>query len=260
MNLRELLDELRDGILHDVSDQIAGAQTDLLWSDHKLIRYINEAQRRFARRAQVLRDWQNPDVCQFKTVANQDKYILDKHVVSVKSVRMTGDTADLARAGHAALDTYHEPDTYFFSPTNLSTLQPGKPVAFATDEGIAQDDDGAFSSVTLRLYPSVSSAYAGVVGHMRVVRLPLHEFHYDNMELQCEIPEDHQLNMLDWAAYLALRKVDLDVAGGDARGRAKEFAASFEQHCKDCTQETKRKVFASMTWAFGRNGFSGWEN
>ena len=50
MNLGDLLEELRENILHDRSDRIAG-DTDQLWSDRTLVRYINEAERKMAREA-----------------------------------------------------------------------------------------------------------------------------------------------------------------------------------------------------------------
>ena len=135
MTTEELLFELRYNLLRDVSDQVAGA-SDYLWSDTTLIQYINQGVNRFARQTKCIRDAVTPQVCQFTTVADQQFYTLDPHVVSVITVRMAGDQADLARAGHADLDNYHQPDTYFFDPSQLSTMQPGKPVAWTTDEGV----------------------------------------------------------------------------------------------------------------------------
>lgn len=256
MNLGELLDELRTGILHDVSDQVAGGQSDYLWSDERLVRYINEAQNRLARKALVIREWQNPDVCQFTTVSGQDKYVLDKHIIAVLSIRMSGDNVDLPRAGHSDFDTYKVPSPYFFDPSQLSTLPPGKPRAFSTDEGVADDGEGSYRAMTLRLFPIPDAANAGATANMRVARLPLVPLTLDNLDARPEIPEDHHLNMLDWAAYLALRKTDLDVAGGDARARAADFKNSFQAHVDDCLQEFKRKVFTPAQFAFGRNGFT----
>ncbi len=52
MNLGELLDELRTGILHDVSDQVAGVTSDQLWTDTRLVRYIQRGPTTF--RAQII--------------------------------------------------------------------------------------------------------------------------------------------------------------------------------------------------------------
>lgn len=255
MNLGDLLEELRGGLLRDVSDQVAGV-SDQLWTDAQLVRYIDQAQRRFAQRAEVIRDISTPEVCQFTTVVGQNLYQMHKSVISILSVRMTGDQADLARAGHAQFDTYTQPDSYYFDPAKLSTLAPGKAVAYSTDEAIAQDEYGSWSSVILRMYPMIAAPYGGISGTLRVVRYPVNRLKLDNLAAIPEVPEDYHLNMLDWAAYLALRQPDLDIAGGNARGLAKDYAASFEQHCVDAKNILRKKAYTPPQWAFGRNGWS----
>ena len=255
MRLGELLEELRDNILRDRSHQVAGAE-DYLWSDKTLVRYIDQAHKRFARLTQCIRDNLTPQVTQFTTVAYQHLYPLDPSVIGVLSVHMHGDKADLARAGHSDLDTYHTPDTYFFDPGQLSNLPPGKPLAFTTDEGIAQDNEGTYSATLLRLYPIVSPTYAGIEGRLRVTRLPLYTLDHRQLDMVPEVPEDWHLNMLDWAAYLALRQPDLDIAGGDALMRSDKFAKSFQAHVDDCKETFKRKQFTPLQWSFGRNGYS----
>ena len=262
MKLCDLLDELRNGILHDVTNQVAGSiNTDQLWSDERLVRYINEAQRRFARLGLILRDGTTPSCTQFKTTAVDDNEgnwstELDPSVIAVLSCRMIGDTADLARAGHSAFDTYREPDTYFFDPSSLSTIPPGKPVAYDTDETLSLSDDGQLSVVTLRLYPAPSTPYVGVTGQLRVIRMPLEHLTIKNLNAEPEIPTSLHIDMLDWAAYLALRKVDIDASMPE---RAQEFRQSFEAHVEEARREMQKKLFTPMQWSFGRNGFS-WEN
>ena len=251
MRLGDLLSELRENILHDRSKQIAGS-SDFLWSDTTLIRYINEAQRRFARRTLCIRDKNTPQCCQITTVAGQDEYPLDPSVIAVMSVRMTGDKADLARAGHSAFDTYHMPDNRFFDPGQLDQLSPGKALAYATDETLLENDFGSMGVVSLRLYPMIASPYDKIVGTMRVCRLPLVPLTLDDLDASPEIPRDYHLDMLDWAAYLALRIVDVD-AGSPAR--AQEFKASFEDHVMQARKENMRKMFSPQLWAFGRNGW-----
>jgi hypothetical protein len=255
MRTDELLMELRHHMLRDVSDQIAGA-SDYLWTDDALIRYINEGQNRFARQTKCLRDAVTASICQFTSVSNQEFYTLDSHIVSVMTVRMAGDRADLARAGHADLDTYRQPDTYFFDPAQLSSMPPGKPVAWTTDEGVVQDDYGSYTAVQLRLYPVPLTPYAGIVGSMRVTRVPLVMLSISVPDGVPEIPEAHHMDILNWAAYLALRGADLDVAGGAAWDRAKEFKTAFDDAVEDMRQNAQSKMFRPLQWAFGRNGFS----
>jgi len=250
MNLGDLLYELRINMLHDRSNQIAGNASDYLWSDRTLIRYINESQRRFARESLCIRDYATPQCCELQTVAWQKEYDLDQSVVAVISAKMDGDRADLARAGHSQFQTYRTPDAYFFNPQELSQVPPGKILAFGTDEGVAQDDQGSYSVVVLRTFPAPTPQWAGCM-KLRVARLPLNDL-CNPLDVP-EVPKDHHLDMLTWAAYLALRIVDHDI--GDPE-RAQEFKAQFEAHIAEIQKEAKRKMFTPNQWGFGRSGFS----
>ncbi len=253
MNLGDLLSELRVNILNDRSDRTAGA-SDYLWTDATLVRYINEAQRRFARRALVIRDGTS-DATKITLVAGQAEYPLDQAFLGILSAKIVGDTADLIRAGHAAFDTYRVPDSYFFDTSQLSTLPPGKPVAWSTDEYLSEDDHGSAAAMTLRVYPVPDVAHAGAVIQLRVVRLPYDDLVPANLQAIPEIPPDHHIEMLDWAAYLALRIVDQDAGNANLSDK---FRASFEGHVQLARDSVMRKLFAPQQWGFGRNGFT-WE-
>jgi hypothetical protein len=252
--LDDLLVELRENLLHDRSDQVAGT-SDRLWSDVTLVRYIDEAQRRFARRSLCIRDATIPKFTQITTVANQNYYTLDPAVVAVISARFAGDIADLKRAGHSQFDTYSTPDSYFFDPSYLSTVPPAKPLAWATDEETAADPHGSVGVVKIRLFPTPDAVHAGVIVNMRVCRLPQTRLTTGELTVYPEIPEDYHIPMLDYAAYLALRIVDHEM--GDA-ARAAEFLKSFEAHVDEARQELLRKMFTPHAWGFGRGGWQ-WE-
>ncbi len=255
MNLGDLLDELRENILHDRSDQVAG-ETDQLWSDTTLVRYINEAQRRFAAGSLVLRDGVTPDVTRVTLATGTTQYTLHQSIIAVLSVKLSTDQADLARVGHSAFDIYRRPDTHYFDPAQVAQLPDGKPLAYSTDETMGEDDNGSLGAISLRLYPAPTATYNGAYLQMRVIRQPIEAFTALNLQAVPELPENHHLEMLDWAAYLALRIVDVD-AGWSAR--ANEFRASFEDHVKNARNLVKRKTFVPVQWGFGRNGFAGWE-
>lgn len=258
MTLGDLLAELRNNLLHDRSDQVAGAASDYLWDDKTLVRYINEAHRRFARRSLCIRDASTTAATQITTVAGQDQYPLHPAVIAVLSLRMAGDNQDLPRAGHDGFSNYHTPDPLFFDPAALSTLPAGKARAWSTDESVLADTNGSFSVMTLRLFPIIAAPYDNIVGSLRVIREPLTDLSLSNLKAVPEVPAAHHLDMLDWAAYLALRSVDTDVAGAGATQRAAELAARFEAHCQDLRKEVMRKLFTPLQFGFGRNGWS-WE-
>lgn len=260
MNLGELVTELRDNILHDRSDRVSGA-SDQLWSDATLVRYINEAERRFALQTLVLRDATTPEVTQVTIVAGQTEYTLHSSVIGIVSAKVEGDTADLARSGHGVLDTYRSPDPIFWDTSQFATLPPGKPLAFTTDETLSGDERSSTSVVTMRLWPKPSAAHDGTKVLLRVVRLPTKPLKLATSGALAdahqtpEIPMIHHLEMLDWAAYLALRIVDLDKG---APARAAEFRQSFEEHVRRARTTVMRKLFAPQPWGFGRSAWS-WE-
>lgn len=282
MLLADLLDTLRRDILHDRSDQVAG-DNDQLWSDTSLIRYIDQAQRRFARRSLCIRDGTTA-ATRFTTVAFQQDYALDPAILSVYSIRSLGngawingvyvagayntasppvfvpsglpiiypDAADLGRSGHAARGRRDVADLPYFDVNNVSTLGPGKPLVYELDEFMV-DNAGSAGGVSLRLYPIPDVANAGAVMQMRVARLPASRLTPANLQAVPEIPEDYHLDMLDYAAYLALRIVDHEL--GDPV-RAQEFLQSFDKHVEEARVEILRKTFAPQPWGFGGNGFT----
>jgi hypothetical protein len=251
MKLGDLLSELRLNILNDRSDRTDGA-SDYLWTDETLVRYINEAQRRFACRSLIIRDASTSEVVDVVLQTGVTEYALHPAVLAVISAKIEGDQADLHRGGHSILNRADiSPDNWDLALS--SATAPGKPAAFATDEEVVEDDAGTVSAVTMRLFPPPSAAYNGTKIKLRVVRKPLNTLVVGNKEAVPEIPEDHHIEMLDWAAYLALRIVDQD-AGSPKR--AQEFAASFEVHVQYAKTMVMRKLFAPMPWGFGRNGWS----
>jgi hypothetical protein len=255
MKLSDLLSELRENILHDRSDRVSGS-TDYLWSDATLVRYINEAQNRFARRGLVLRDATTAEVCEVDLVTDTDTYTLHSSIIAVISVRHEDDAYDMVRTGHAALGMYQAPDTPYWDPSAVSALPAGKPLVWSTDEQVLADDTyDTLSTIQLRVYPKPSSTYNGDTLKLRVVRMPLVPLKATRLNVHPEIPSNHHLEMLDWAAYLALRVADID-AGSPMR--AAEFRDSFEKHVEQARREAMRKMFAPTRWGFGRNGFS-WE-
>ncbi len=252
MRLQELLDELRDNILNDRSDSVSG-DPDQLWTDATLVRYINEAVRRFAKRSFVIRDNTTPEVVNVTLEEGVTEYTLHPSILSVLSAKVDGATRDLNRVGHVVLGDYSNPNAEIFNAALLDQLQAGEPQAFTTDETIGEDDDGTNAAVTMRVYPEPSADADGTLIKLRVIRMPIDHLAANTLSAIPEIPADHHLEMLDWAAYLALRIVDQDA--GNMK-RAADFAASFETHVNDAKRLVLRKLRAPQPWGFGRGGFA----
>lgn len=251
MTLQDLLDELAGNILRDRSDMLSGP-TDQLWSDDVLVKYINEAEGMLARKGLVIRDAATPTVVEVPLATGVIQYTLHPSVVAVISAKIVGDVGDLARAGHSALNSFQHPDPLFFDPSQLSILQPGKPMAFSTDEqlDVASGKSGVMS---LRAYPEPTADYNGTIIKLRVVRKPLKPLTLDDLEASPEVPEDYHLGLLDWAAYRALRNLDSDAG---ALEKADRYKKEFEDMVAQARTDALRKLFAPLQWGFGRNGFS----
>ena len=253
MELGELLTELRENMLHDRSDRISGS-SDYLWSDATLVRYIDEGQRTLARKALILRDGTTPEVTRITLQTGVTEYDLHESVISVISAKVSGDSSDLCRTGHAALSGQQVSYDNYFN-INTSTTA-GKPIAYTTDEEIVDVAVGSRSGVKLRVSPAPSVDYNGTVIELRVVRLPIERLSTNDLCAVPEVPEDFHLPMLDWAAYLALRIVDLDAGAPD---RAREFQANFMAMVEDARRTTMRKLAAPHRWGFGAGGYV-WEH
>jgi hypothetical protein len=251
MNLGELLQELRENILHDRSHRVSGAE-DRLWSDATLVRYIDEAQRRLARQGLVIRDGSTPDVTVVAVEPNVAEYVLHPSIIAVLSARLQDARVDLTRTGHSVLSGYASPDHQAFDTSMLADLPPGRPFAYTTDEQISMTETESFDAPVLRLFPVPSEA---ATLRLRVVRNPIEQLRTTNLRAIPEVPSDYHLAMLDWAAYLALRIADVDAG---MPGRAMEFRATFEATVTEARRLALRRVFAPKSWAFGRNGFT-WE-
>ena len=250
MNVGELLSELRSGMLRDASTLKSGPP-DQFWADENLIRYINEAQRRFARRSFCLRDDTTPEVTQVTLSSGVSIYQLHESVLRVQSARHQDATTDLIRITHSVNFVVVNDAVEF--QDGVTSLANNIPVRFATDEGLQLDDQ---HQVRLLVDPVPDSSQAGKIIYLRVIRLPIDDLTLDATDAAPEIPEDWHLDMLEWAAYRALRNWDLDA---EDRRKAEQHKSRFEEAVIECRKEVEQeKMFEPVLWAFGQNGFGGY--
>ncbi|HDR9868480.1 TPA: hypothetical protein QDE31_01650 [Burkholderia cenocepacia] len=256
MTLGELLEELRFNVLRDRSDLIAG-DTDSLWSDETLLRYIKDAERRFARQTLILRDSTTPEVVQVKMKQGVTTYPLHPSVLSVLTTTYTAPNGgpgpyDLQRSGHSLIFQSTPAEAMVWNPAEPynATLPPGPPLAYYTDETLVYARQ---SRVTLSLYPTPGANEDGQIVYMRVVRLPMGHYNKECLDRESEIPEDYQLDVLEWAAYRAQRTFDGDAG---APTSADQHKAAFAEAVQDAKDEVKRKIFAPTQIRYGANGSS----
>lgn len=249
MTLSEQLYELRFNILRDRSDIIAG-DTDSLWSDETLLAYIKDAERRFARKTLLLRDSTTPEIVRVVLKTGVITYPLHESVLSVISARAAGYDYDLRRSGHALVEATVPDEFLSFDPASPYLISPGATLAFYTDETLVYNRR---SAVTLSVYPAPSATENGTTINMRVIRVPKSQYTAAELENESELPEDYQLDVLEWAAYRAQRSFDGDAG---APTTSKDHKAAFDEAVEQAKKEMKQKIFAPTGFRFGSNGFS----
>jgi hypothetical protein len=243
MNVAELLDELRTNVLRDSSALVAGT-SDRYWSDESLIRYLDEAHTRFARLTLCLRDETTDAATAIYLVPDVATYALSPSVLAVLSARLDGQVLNQIRTGQA--NEFGAFDEAIRS-LSCSTLA-GTPIAFATDDQV-----GPQGSIQIRLFPTPDTASDGARLQLRVCRLPLRRLTLDDTSAVPEIPDIYHLDLVEWAAFRALRNWDVD---SENRPKAETHRARFEQAVQEAQREMRHKVFAPVGWVFGRHGFS----
>lgn len=238
MNLQELLDELRGNILRDVSDAL-DTSSDKLWTDATLVRYINEGYRRFCRRTLLIRDASTPAVTQITLSTGVDRYPLHKDVLAVLTARIAGKAYDLHKTTHDSLvGALTNSDTALVTGTAPA---PQEPKWFSMDE----------ESRILRVYPNVGADYNGVKVQLRVARMPKANLTIDSLDAELEVDEDYHLDILEWAAYRALRNHDVDV---ENMGKATSHKNRFNEAVAEAESDSRRSRFAPVEFVFN----SGW--
>lgn len=244
MTLADALDELRVGILRDTSTLKSGPP-DSYWTDPRLTRYIDDAHKRFARLTLCIHDDTTPSITRVTLASGKDMYTLHPSILMVLSARHQDDQQDMVRITHQRAvntqNTYTE-DFEFAIVTN-----PGKPVRFSTDEGM---DPTRNHAIRMRMLGTPDSTQVGKNIYLRVIRKPAAPL---QLTAEFEIPEEYHLDMLEWAAFRALRNWDIDA---EDRAKATQHKERFELAVKECKKDVSRKTWAPYMWQFGQNGFS----
>ena len=249
MQLGDQLKELRRNILRDFSTQVSG-NSDQLWSDETLVNYIGDAEKRFVRATFILRDADTPAITQVTLKTGVSRYMLDPSILSVISARFDVDTFDIKRIGRSLVTELVPADTLFFDPSNYAPLSPGRPTAFSTDELLSFQNAAASAMV---VYPAPSSTENNKLVYLRVARLPLRTYSLDTLDSNSEIADEYVYEVLEWAAYRAMRNHDAD-AGDPADANSHKVA--FEEAVERCKDEMRSKLLSNTQFVFGTNAFS----
>lgn len=230
MTLRELLDELRTNILRDVSTAANGRIKDgSTWTDAALLRYIRDAESKFVSQTLCLRDSRTEEITQIQMVTGQAEYDIDARIVSILAAQLDGRVV-LGRttwAGRFGADPVLSPNTSYTAPNET-----GQPRIYYTDR----------DTKAIGFYPAPSEQQAGKTVRLQVARMPINPL--SGLDDVSEIPEQYHLDLVEWAAWRALRNHDPDIDGANEalallRARTEQHRTRFEAAVAECKREFK---------------------
>ena len=210
MTGEDALKELRDNILRDRSDSVAGA-SDRFWSDAQLVTYINDGVDRFLSLTRLSLD-NSSAVTTVTLESGVNTYKLDSRVIRVLSATMAG----RAPMTPTSFDTLGGSPGHTVEAQYRMASQSGEPRFFALDEAAG----------TIRFYPVPSDAEAGVEVALRCTRLAFKRLSVESLGAELDLPALFHLDVLEWAAYRALRNHDADA---ENMGKAEQHRQRFDQ-------------------------------
>lgn len=194
MTGEDALVELRDNILRDRSDSVAGA-SDLFWTNSQLITYINDGIDRFLSLTRMVID--NASALTTITLeTGVDTYKLDPRINRVLSASLSG----RAPMTPSSFDALGGSPGHTVAARYGSSSFTGEPRFFSLDEATG----------FIRFSPIPGEAENGVDVVLRCTRTAHKRLTADNLSGELEIPSLFQLDVLEWAAYRALRNHDAD--------------------------------------------------
>lgn len=232
MNLNQLLAELRRNILRDVSDAVSVDEADLLWSDDALVAYINEGYFRFAQMTEYLQDATTEAVTRIPLVDGQRDYALHPSIIRVLSVELRNTVIPVVST-----------DTYFGNNADITSYEVMAP---------RNDRSGIVAAVpdyevgTLKLVGVPDAKNVGEPLRLRVSRYPLAKATLDAPNEELEFPERFHLDIIEWAAFRALRNHDADA---ENMAKASAHKTRFMQAVEEVQTEYRARKFSRMTFS-----------
>ena len=230
MDTQELLQELRENILRDISDAESPTQSDFLWDTNTLLRYLNEAYFRFARLSKYIQDATTPEATEITLVPGQTEYPLHSSVLEILSARY----GDLS-LGITKTSVLNGDRRDMASPQPVYTSMKSHPVSIVVPD---------YELGVLKVAGEPKDSDAGETINLRITRLPLAKLKQNDPGP--EIPEHMQLDILEWAAYRALRNHDFD---GENVRKASSHRNRFEAAIEEAVEEFRSRTFTDAVFS-----------
>jgi hypothetical protein len=180
---RERLDDLGG----DGSTECAWQNDDtgLLWANHELVAWANEAQREFCRRRPIS-DSDTAALCTVAVASGTDTYDYDDRILFIKRAKLNGEQNALTKRTQTWMDrNYPEWES-----------MTGTPVVYVED----------FTDYSIRLIPNPDDAFTL---DLVVARLPIDSLRWEKRQSQRpEIANHQHESLLHWICHRAYLKKD----------------------------------------------------
>src|SRR3990167_1128764 len=157
MNTQELLDFTRS-YLDDGAQALVDGDSDILWPDDLLLRFMNEAQRQLARAAWCIKEEGVPPAGVLTLVTGVAVYDLHPSVLHVLLATPSDQQWPLYRTSDAALRLPRQIEDIPYDLNDTSAVATGLPLAIATDAGARQ----------VRIYRMPSSTENGLLVNLKI--------------------------------------------------------------------------------------------
>jgi hypothetical protein len=241
MKTSELIEHVAKDMLDDRAALVEGA-SDRLFSDEKVLRYLNEAERKLCRDALVLEDLATPSVCEIQLIEDRTDYPFHKSILQVKSVRLSDSDLDLLRVGYNdnriwPITSVVDPD---FWDVNLALVEtPGRPQRYSVDMGTR--------IIRVRRKPDADAALLKL--KLAVMRMPVVPMTIDDPDKQPEVPEEHHLDLTLYAAGSCLTKTaDIDA---ELRTLGQRWMNEFQEVVDKAKRDKQRRQMSMPQFRFG---------
>lgn len=238
MNVGELLDELRENVLADISDEVRSSADGQLWSDATLVRNIADGQLQFAARTLCLRTESVPDLCDIQLVPGQEMYEMSPKIISVYGAKVFYPPEGVAPNLRTRIDHLDQVSYGTLMSSGRGDLLVGGSVHTVSGPGRSRPAVFYTDRETNRIgiHPAPSEA---ALLRLRVAHRPLRRLTANDLTAELEIPEEHHMDVLEHAAWRCLRNHDID---SEDIPKASTHKRAFEAAVEELRRTAKRTM------------------
>jgi len=215
-------------------EEVEDTVEQYFWSDEEFFRYLDEAQKEFARQTDYIKDSSTPEITQLTVTANDPWVPIDPRIIEIRRVKLGSRSLPMRIINHDELDREYTTGTYGEQLSSNWDTAKGTPRLFVADE---QTDQA-------RLVPM--PAVADTL-YLTVIREPLLPIEDENSDLEL-IKSDHQRALLLYCKSMAYSKQDADTYD---QNRADRFGAQFNAFCRRVKSRQTRKQRRVGTVKYG---------